>query len=67
MNEQKTVTVMGITCEVTRVKCLDGKYHNVYTYTVPGWERCSTTGIKDTRRVINARLSPGVRNLYGLN
>ena len=35
--------IMGIRCEVMQEDFPDGK-RDVYTFTVPGWEKCSVTG-----------------------
>ncbi len=64
---ESTILVSGIECKVHSEKFPDGKWRDVYRFTVPGWEECSITGIRATRRVINARLDPGVQLLYGIN
>ena len=58
--------ISGIRCMVHKQKFPDGKYRNVYRFTVPGWEECSITGIRDTKRVIRGRLDPVVRNTLGI-
>lgn len=57
--------VSGVLCAVNSERMGDGKYYDVYTFTVPGWEKCSVTGKAAAKRTINARLSPAVCYLYG--
>lgn len=47
-------------------KFLDGKWRDVYRFTVPGWEECTVTGLRATKRVIRGRLDPAVRNTLGI-
>ena len=65
-NEEHEEIVSGIRCMVHREKFPDGRYREVYRFTVPGWPECSTTGIRDTKRVIRGRLDPAVRNTLGI-
>jgi hypothetical protein len=65
-NETRTEVIYGVSCNVTREKCSDGRYHDCYTFTVKGWEECSIIGKRDTKRVINARQMPSVRWAYGI-
>ena len=58
--------LLGIKCEVTEEMFPDGK-HEVYTFTVPGWERCSVTGRRAAKRVIRGRLDAAVRNTLKLD
>ncbi len=55
------VYIMGIECFVSREDFPDGK-HDVYTFAVPGWEKCSIVGLRATKRAIKGRLDPAVRN-----
>ena len=61
----KTEYVSGVLCAVNSERMGDGKKHDVYTFTVPGWEKCSVTGKAAAKRMIDARLSPAVCYLYG--
>lgn len=63
--EKTTVTIYGVPCVVKREKFPDG-YHDVYTFTVDGWEECSVTGLRATKRVIGGRLDSAVRNTLGM-
>lgn len=65
--EKRIEYVYGIKCSVEKVKCLDGKRRDSYTFTVPGWEQCTVTGIRAAKRVINARLSPDARIWYNID
>ena len=58
--------VLGIKCEVSRETFPDGK-HDVYSFTVPGWEPCSVTGLRAAKRVIRGRLDAAVRNTLELD
>jgi hypothetical protein len=51
---------------VRREKFPDGRYRDVYRFTVPGWPECSTTGIRSAKRMIHGRLDPAVRNTLGI-
>ena len=62
--EERTEIINGIPCKVSRKEFPDG-YHDVYTFTVPGWDECSITGRKEARRVINGRCDAAVRNTMG--
>ena len=64
---ESTILVSGVECKVHSEKFPDGKWRDVYRFTVPGWKECKITGLRATRRVINARLDPGVQFLYGIN
>lgn len=64
--QEEKVLVMGVECMVHREKFPDGKYRDVYRFTVPGWPECSITGIRATKRVILGRLDPAVRNTLGI-
>lgn len=66
-DEDRTVVVCGVKCTVKRLRFEDGKMRDLYTFTVPGWEECRVTGIAAAKRVIKARLSPGVQYLYGIH
>lgn len=57
----RIVNVNGIDCEVVREKFPDGR-HDVYYFTVPGWERCAVTGRKAAERVIRGRTNKAVIN-----
>lgn len=61
MGEERIEYVFGIPCKVKSEKFPDG-YHDVYTFTVDGWEECSVTGRRAAKRVINGRLNAAVRN-----
>ena len=61
MNEDRIECIFGIPCKVKREKFTDG-YHDVYTFTVDGWNECSVTGRRAAKRVIGGRLDPAVRN-----
>ena len=65
--EKRYEYVCGIKCSVEKVKFPDGKCLNCYTFTVPGWEQCTVTGIRAAKKVINARLDLAVRRWYGIN
>lgn len=58
-------TIYGITCDVEMQTFPDSR-HPVYTFTVPGWEKCSVTGIDLAKRTIRGRLDPAVRNTLGI-
>lgn len=58
--------IMGIRCEVMQEDFPDGK-RDVYTFTVPGWEKCSVTGRQAAKRVIRGRLDPAVRRIQGID
>lgn len=58
--------VLGVPCKMWKVKDLDGKRNFAFRFTVPGWEECTTTGLRDTKKVISARLNPVVRNTLGM-
>lgn len=60
-----SVIVMGIECTVSQEEFPDGR-KDVYTFTVPGWEPCSVTGLQAAKRVIRARLDPAVRRSHGI-
>lgn len=64
---ERTVLLYGIECKVHGEKFPDGRWRDVYRFTVPGWEECFITGLRETKRVINARLDLGVQFLYGIN
>ena len=66
-NDEFTVFVDGIACKVHREKFPDGRWRDVYRFTVPGWDECSITGLRETRRVIKGRLDPAVRNTMGID
>lgn len=66
MDDQRTEVIMGVMCKVRREKFPDG-YHEVYTFTVGGWPECTVTGRRTAKRVINARLDPSVRKIYGID
>lgn len=59
--------VLGVPCKVWKIKDGAGKNTFAYRFTVPGWEECTTTGLRETKRVISARLDPAVRNALGLD
>lgn len=61
---ERTETVSGIPCKVRRERFPDG-YHDVYTFTVPGWVECSITGRREAKRVIKSRCDAAVRNTLG--
>ena len=61
MGDERVEVVLGIQCMVRREKFPDGRYRDVYRFTVPGWPECSTTGIRSAKRVIHGRLDPAVR------
>ena len=61
-----TVLLYGIECKVHGEKFPDGRWRDVYRFTVPGWEECTVTGLRATKRVINGRLDPAVRNTLGI-
>ena len=61
---KRTEIVNGISCKVKREKFPDG-FHDVYTFTVPGWDECSITGRREAKRVINGRCDAAVRNTMG--
>lgn len=60
--QESTILVSGVECKVHSEKFLDGKWRDVYRFTVPGWEECSITGLRETKRVIRGRLDPVVRD-----
>lgn len=64
--DERVEVVLGIQCMVRREKFPDGRYRDVYRFTVPGWPECSTTGIRSAKRVIHGRLDPAVRNTLGI-
>lgn len=66
MKAERIERVYGFDCKVKREKFPDGKYRDVYTFTVPGWDECSVTGLKETKRVIDGRCNPAVRNTLGI-
>ena len=59
---ESTILVSGVECKVHSEKFPDGKWRDVYRFTVPGWEECSITGLRETKRVIRGRLDPVVRD-----
>ena len=61
--------VDGIRCEIIlwRFTAKKGKYHTAYRFTVPGWDSCKITDLRETRRVIRGRLDPAVRNTLGID
>lgn len=63
---QKIAVIQGVPCEIHRVQFPDKKKRDVYTFTVPGFEQCSITGIRETKRVIKGRLSPYARWACGI-
>lgn len=58
----RTAFILGVECKVHSVKCGDGRWRDAYRFTVPGWEECSITGLRETKRVIRGRLDPVVRD-----
>lgn len=66
MGNGRAEVVLGIQCMVRREKFPDGRYRDVYRFTVPGWPECSTTGIRSAKRMIHGRLDPAVRNTLGI-
>lgn len=64
--EEHEEIISGIRCMVHREKFPDGKYRDMYRFTVPGWDECTATGIKAAKRVIHGRLDPVVRNTLGI-
>ena len=58
--------VMGVLCSVKKEKFADG-YHDVYTFTVDGWNECAVTSLRSAERVIRGRLDSSVRNTLGID
>lgn len=58
--------VYGVPCCVQKEKFPDG-YHDVYTFTVDGWDECSVTGLRAAKRTIHGRLDTAVRNTLGID
>lgn len=65
-NPEDTI-VLGIPCKIWKVKDGAGNRTFAYRYTVPGWDECTTIGLRETKRVISARLDTSVRNTLGLD
>ena len=65
--EPEDTEVLGVPCKVWKIKDGAGKNAFAYRFTVPGWDECTTTGLRETKRVISARLDPAVRNTLGLD
>ena len=65
--EERIVFVDGIKCKVHKERFPDGRYLDVYTFTVPGWDECTVTGVRTAKRVIRGRLDPAVRNTLGID
>lgn len=63
---ESTVLLYGVECKVHGEKFPDGRWRDVYRFTVPGWEECSVAGLRETKRVIQGRLDPAVRNTLGI-
>ncbi len=63
---ESTILVCGIECAVHSEKFPDGRWHDVYRFTVPGWKECTVTGLRAAKRVIHGRLDPAVRNTLGI-
>ena len=59
MGDGRVEVVLGIQCMVRREKFPDGRYRDVYRFTVPGWPECSTTGIRSAKRVIQRSILSG--------
>lgn len=64
--EESVIFVGGIECRVRSEKFPDGKWRDVYRFTVPGWSECKVTGLRAAKRVIRGRLDPAVRNTLGI-
>lgn len=64
---ERVVVIDGVKCAVHHEKGWNGKYVNRYTFTVPGWEECTVTGIESARRTIRGRWNTAVRNTLGIN
>lgn len=47
----KTEIIYGVECEISREKCLDGKYHTAYTFTVDGWENALSSANRQQKTV----------------
>lgn len=52
--------VDGITCKVTPHTFPDGRTRALYTFTCPGWDECTVTGLRAAKRVIRGRTDPAV-------
>lgn len=61
----ESVVISGIECDTETIICGDGKKRTLYTFTVPGWDRCSVTGFRAAQRVIRGRTNPAVLNTLG--
>ena len=59
--------IYGIKCKRETFKDGNGKKRIAYTFTVPGWEECTVTGIRAARLVIRARGSAVVRNTLNMD
>lgn len=57
---QRKTTILGIDCEVR--KEIFHQTFEIYTFTVPGWDECTVTGMAAARRVIGGRLDMATRN-----
>ena len=54
---KRIVTIDGISC---------AEKDGYFTFTVPGWDKCTVYGIDAARRVIRGRLDAAVRNTLGI-
>lgn len=63
---ESTIYVGGIECKFRSEKFPDGKWRDVYRFTVPGWGECKVTGLRAAKRVIHGRLNPAVTNTLGI-
>lgn len=63
---ESTISVYGIECKVHSERFPDGKWRDVYRFTVPGWDECTVTGIRAAKRVIYGCIDPAVRNTLGI-
>lgn len=62
----ETEVIGGVTCEVARQMFPDGRTRPVYSFTCPGWGKCTVTGYRAAKRVIRGRTDPAVINTLGL-
>lgn len=67
MKDQEKVVIDGIACIVKPERFPDGRTRPTYTFTCPGWDECTVTGIRAAKRVIRGRTDPVVLLTLGIS
>lgn len=63
---ESTILVSRVECKAHRKKFADGKWRDVYRFTVSGREECEIIGLREAKRVINGRFDPAARCVHGI-